>query len=127
MEAPVDAGRPGFFTAAVSDTALMVLSPVDVAYVSYPEGEIWRSRIDGSEKLQLTFSSYGGAFSPRWSPDGKKIVFVRESQTHRTGFGYTVLVLRVLARELSQLRDPEAPKKYQLRLSKPSLAMVTPT
>ena len=27
-----------------------------VAYVTYPEGALWRSRTDGSERLQLTFS-----------------------------------------------------------------------
>ena len=26
-----------------------------VAYVAYPQGTLWRSRIDGSEALQLTF------------------------------------------------------------------------
>ncbi len=45
-----------------------------VAYVSYPEGTMWRSRVDGSERLQLTYPpSY--AILPRWSPDGKNIVF----------------------------------------------------
>jgi Tol biopolymer transport system component/DNA-binding winged helix-turn-helix (wHTH) protein len=44
-----------------------------VAYVSYPTGFLWRSRLDGSERLQLTSSSY--ALMPRWSPDGKRIVF----------------------------------------------------
>jgi hypothetical protein len=26
-----------------------------VTYTSYPEGTLWRSRVDGSERLQLTF------------------------------------------------------------------------
>jgi Tol biopolymer transport system component/DNA-binding winged helix-turn-helix (wHTH) protein len=49
-----------------------------VAYVSVPEGQLWRSRVDGSEKLQLTSA---GMFAglPRWSPDGKQIVFMGES------------------------------------------------
>ena len=48
-----------------------------VAYVSYPEGTVWRSRLDGTDKLQLTYpaASRSYAFNPRWSPDGKKIVF----------------------------------------------------
>jgi Tol biopolymer transport system component len=40
-----------------------------VAYVSYPEGTLWRSKADGSERLQLTFGP-GNPIMPRWSPDG---------------------------------------------------------
>jgi len=46
-----------------------------LVYASYPEGEIWRSRVDGSEKLQLTQSSLGNA-SPTFSSDGKQIAYV---------------------------------------------------
>ena len=51
-----------------------------VAYVSYPDGALWRSKVDGSERLQLTYPSAGlfppgYAWAPQWSPDGKKIVF----------------------------------------------------
>jgi Tol biopolymer transport system component/DNA-binding winged helix-turn-helix (wHTH) protein len=45
-----------------------------VAYVSYPEGMLWRSKADGSQRLQLT-SLPMRAFLPRWSPDGKRIAF----------------------------------------------------
>jgi len=45
------------------------------AYVTYPEGTLWRSKVDGSERLQLTFSPLHSAL-PRWSPDGKRIAFV---------------------------------------------------
>jgi Tol biopolymer transport system component/predicted Ser/Thr protein kinase len=45
-----------------------------VAYVAYPDGALWRSRTDGSERLQLTFSPTQG-FMPRWSPDGTQIAF----------------------------------------------------
>jgi eukaryotic-like serine/threonine-protein kinase len=45
-----------------------------VTYSSYPEGSLWRSRADGSDRLQLTFPPMR-AFLPRWSPDGKQIVF----------------------------------------------------
>ena len=45
-----------------------------VAYVSFPEGTLWRSKVDGTDALQLTYPpSY--AFVPRWSPDGKEIAF----------------------------------------------------
>ncbi len=45
-----------------------------MTYVSYPEGTLWRSKIDGSEKRQLT-SPPVALLNPRWSPDGKLIVF----------------------------------------------------
>ncbi len=45
-----------------------------VAYVSYPEGTLWRSKLDGSQRQQLTDPPLY-AVLPRWSPDGKKIVF----------------------------------------------------
>jgi Tol biopolymer transport system component/DNA-binding winged helix-turn-helix (wHTH) protein len=46
-----------------------------VAYTSYPDGMLWRSKVDGSEPLQLTFRPMRRAFLPRWSPDGKQIAF----------------------------------------------------
>jgi Tol biopolymer transport system component/DNA-binding winged helix-turn-helix (wHTH) protein len=45
-----------------------------MAYVSYPEGTLWRSKLDGSEKRQLTSPSMA-VMNPRWSPDGKLIAF----------------------------------------------------
>ncbi len=45
-----------------------------MAYVTYPEGALMRSRLDGSERLQLTFAPMR-AFSPQWSPDGSQIAF----------------------------------------------------
>jgi Tol biopolymer transport system component len=46
-----------------------------LAYVTYPENILWRSRVDGTQKLQLTSSVPKYAETPRWSPDGKQIVF----------------------------------------------------
>ncbi len=45
-----------------------------VAYVSFPEGSLWRSRVDGSQPAQLTFPPMQ-VFLPRWAPDGKRIAF----------------------------------------------------
>jgi eukaryotic-like serine/threonine-protein kinase len=45
-----------------------------VAYVLFPEGTLWRSKVDGSEKLQLSFPPLY-AMQPRWSPDGTELVF----------------------------------------------------
>jgi Tol biopolymer transport system component len=46
-----------------------------VAYVA-PDGALWRSRADGTEKLQLTFPPLWAAL-PQWSPDGRRICFAR--------------------------------------------------
>ncbi|MGB7846983.1 MAG: hypothetical protein WBL63_15315 [Candidatus Acidiferrum sp.] len=45
------------------------------AYVSIPEGILWRCKIDGSQQQQLTYPP-GRAALPRWSPDGKQIAYV---------------------------------------------------
>jgi Tol biopolymer transport system component len=45
-----------------------------VTYVNHPYGPLWRSRADGSQRLQLT-SPEIKVMLPRWSPDGKQIVF----------------------------------------------------
>jgi Tol biopolymer transport system component len=44
------------------------------AYVSYPDGTLWRSKLDGSERMQLSYPPLT-AFSPKWSPDGQQIVY----------------------------------------------------
>ena len=46
-----------------------------LAWVAYPEGTLWRSRTDGSERRQLTTPPLS-VFLPRFSPDGRQIVFV---------------------------------------------------
>jgi len=46
-----------------------------ITYVSYPDGSLWKSRIDGGERLQLTYPPLN-AVLPRWSPDGTEIAFV---------------------------------------------------
>jgi Tol biopolymer transport system component len=47
-----------------------------ITYVSIPERALWRSRVDGSDRLQLTDPGTIWAGLPRWSPDGKQIVFM---------------------------------------------------
>jgi serine/threonine protein kinase/Tol biopolymer transport system component len=43
-----------------------------MAYTEYPSRNLWKSKLDGSEKLQLT-NSY--AVMEQWSPDGKWLVY----------------------------------------------------
>jgi Tol biopolymer transport system component/DNA-binding winged helix-turn-helix (wHTH) protein len=52
-----------------------------VVYVSFPDGALWRSRIDGSQQLQLTLPPMQVAL-PRWSPDGNRIAFVGDDHIY---------------------------------------------
>ena len=45
-----------------------------ITYVNDSDYTLWRSRADGSERLQLTYPPMTVALA-HWSPDGKKIVF----------------------------------------------------
>jgi eukaryotic-like serine/threonine-protein kinase len=45
------------------------------AYTSYPEGELWRRRVEGGPALRLAAAPLRAAL-PRWSPDGKRIAFM---------------------------------------------------
>ena len=45
-----------------------------IAYVSYPDGDLWRSNRDGTGRVQLTFAPMR-VTEPVWSPDGKTIAF----------------------------------------------------
>jgi Tol biopolymer transport system component len=51
-----------------------------MVYRDYPRRHLWRSRLDGSEKLQLTDSL---AWMPRWSPDSKWIAFSDYKEIYR--------------------------------------------
>ncbi|MGZ3709828.1 MAG: TolB family protein, partial [Bdellovibrionota bacterium] len=59
-----------------------------VTYTSYPDGTLWRSKVDGSERLQLTFPPLR-VLLPRWSPDGKQIAF--NARVHDAPFNLYVI------------------------------------
>jgi serine/threonine protein kinase/Tol biopolymer transport system component len=42
------------------------------AYIRFPQGDLWRARVDGSDRLQLTTQF---AAMPAWSPDSTQLVF----------------------------------------------------
>ncbi len=46
-----------------------------VTYVDYPERTLWRSRVDGTQRLRLTSTPMQSGV-PRWSPDGRRIAFI---------------------------------------------------
>jgi len=45
------------------------------AYVAVPGNTLWRSRVDGSERLQLTYPPMTAAL-PVWSPDGSQVAYI---------------------------------------------------
>jgi len=49
-----------------------------VAYLSYPDHTLWRSRADGSDRMQLTYPPLLVTY-PRISPDGSKVAFNDDS------------------------------------------------
>ncbi|MGB2673049.1 MAG: winged helix-turn-helix domain-containing protein [Candidatus Acidiferrum sp.] len=48
-----------------------------ITYISYPDRTLWRSRADGTDRLQLTHAPLF-AVLPKWSPDGTQIAFAGE-------------------------------------------------
>jgi Tol biopolymer transport system component len=60
-----------------------------VAYVTFPEGILWRANMDGSGRVQLTDPPLYPTVA-RWSPDGSLIVFSAETDAHNTDLLYVV-------------------------------------
>jgi Tol biopolymer transport system component len=57
-------------------------------YVVHPELTLWRSKLDGSSRTQLTYAPMQ-AHMPRWSPDGSQIAFMAS----RPGKPWKIFVL----------------------------------
>jgi eukaryotic-like serine/threonine-protein kinase len=90
------------------------------AYVSYPDFLLWRSRSDGTERLQLSSAPTMVAL-PRWSPDGKQIVYVCALPSKPS---QVCMVSREGgAVELIQLPDPRVPDDPQWSPDGKSLLM----
>jgi DNA-binding winged helix-turn-helix (wHTH) protein/Tol biopolymer transport system component len=53
-----------------------------VTYIAYPDETLWRSKLDGSERQQLTFPPLRAAL-PHWSPDGKQIAYMAANPGQR--------------------------------------------
>jgi len=52
-----------------------------ITYISYPDASLWRSRANGTDRLQLTYPPIRAGL-PRWSPDGTQIAFVDVQPGH---------------------------------------------
>jgi Tol biopolymer transport system component len=69
-------GQPSIYIPGVSaGEADIAADGQSMVYVTHPEGVLWRSKIDGSARTQLTFAPMQ-VHMPRWSPDGQQIVFM---------------------------------------------------
>jgi Tol biopolymer transport system component len=71
-----------------------------VTYVAVPDGTLWRSKTDGTEKLQLTFPPTMTAYLPRWAPDGKRIAF----QGLSTGKSWSMYIVSADGGDLREIR-----------------------
>ena len=76
-----------------------------VAYVSLPDGTLWRSKADGSQRIQLTYPPLI-AVLPSWSPDGKQLVFYGPLPGQKSKI-YTVSSDGGTPREMMQEDDHE--------------------
>ena len=88
-----------------------------VTYTSFPDELLWRSRVDGSERLQLTFPPLRAEL-PRWSHDAKQIVF----SAKLPGSVYNIFLIsseggtpqRILPSEQSQMDVNWSPDGHSL-------------
>jgi Tol biopolymer transport system component len=78
-----------------------------VTYVSYPEGTLWRSTLNGEQKLQLTAPPMRAGL-PRWSPDGKQIAFM----AYYSGKPWSIFMVRAEGGKPEQLTNGENSSGY---------------
>ena len=76
-----------------------------IAYISVPEGSLWRSAVDGSQRLLLT-SLPMQANLPHWSPNGKQIAFFGT----RGGSPVRIYAVSVDGSSLKQVTNGESGK-----------------
>jgi serine/threonine protein kinase/Tol biopolymer transport system component len=71
----VKTGKSSFYLGGISaDWIDASRDGKQVVYVSYPQGDLWKSNADGLDRVQLTFGPIKPVL-PRWSPDGQTILF----------------------------------------------------
>ena len=92
-----------------------------VAYVTFPQGVLWRSRTDGTQRLQLTVPP-GYVVLPRWSVNSKTIYYQANLALHEQVFQVSVdggEPKPILPEENGHLSDPNpSPDGRKLVLSR---------
>ncbi len=77
-----------------------------VTYVSFPEGTLWRSKADGSQRIQLTYPPLIPVL-PSWSPDGGQIAFYAFSSRREKPKLYTISTSGGTPRKMIPENSPE--------------------
>jgi Tol biopolymer transport system component/DNA-binding winged helix-turn-helix (wHTH) protein len=76
-------GEPRLFLSGISAEMLDFSRDGQwVAFVSFPDGALWRCRTNGDDRRQLTSGSMA-ILTPRWSPDGRRIAFAATRRGER--------------------------------------------
>ena len=78
---PQSARLESFFSGMSAEFVAFSRTTSFVAYVSYPEGHLWRADVDGSNPIQLTNTPVYPK-SICWSPDGSQIAFVDRTESN---------------------------------------------
>ena len=79
-----------------------------IAYVTYPDGILWRSRLDGSDRVRLTDPPIY-PLNPSWSPDGNQILFWGD----RTGEPTAIYVVSADGGTPAQLLPHDGVPRYE--------------
>ena len=99
------AGFVPFLSGISADSVTFSKDGQWVAYVSFPEGTLWRSKSDGSQRIQLTYPPLT-AVLPSCSPDGQQIVFYGLLPGQKSKL-YTVSTDGRTPREMIPEKSPE--------------------
>ena len=105
----LDPKTKAFAPALEGESAIYVDPSPDgewLVWVRYPEGTLWKSRSDGSHRQPLT-SKPMEAHLPRWSPDGRTIVFAGRTPDEPQLAIYRVAADGSANEVVFRSRDPE--------------------
>jgi Tol biopolymer transport system component len=76
VRCPLGSGACALFLGGIDAEGVSFSRDGEWLAYTLPDGTLWRSRADGTEKLQLTFAPVSAAL-PQWSPDRRQVAFAR--------------------------------------------------